>query len=203
MLKEGGRDIAQHATAAARRQAPRSVARATPTSDLLSWGPSKAIKATRNRQLTAVAETMAAAAPSSSSSSSARARALPRPLHPLARGGPEREEMEAVAATHPGAPPMRRKGRKQKQVRTGLDWTHRCLPPIRVLLLRCRFCLFRPSWCWCLTRAVLTRAVRTYYAAAVAQDRAAEVAQHKIAGVRLQRRRGRHHRRRHRQRGRL
>ncbi|PWZ30126.1 Type IV inositol polyphosphate 5-phosphatase 3 [Zea mays] len=58
---------------------------------------------------------MAAAAPSSSSSSSARARALPRPLHPLARGGPEREEMEAVAATHPGAPPMRRKGRKQKQ----------------------------------------------------------------------------------------
>lgn len=115
MLKEGGRDIAQHATAAARRQAPRSVARATPTSDLLSWGPSKAIKATRNRQLTAVAETMAAAAPSSSSSSSARARALPRPLHPLARGGPEREEMEAVAATHPGAPPMRRKGRKQKQ----------------------------------------------------------------------------------------
>lgn len=73
----------------------------------------------RNRQLTAVAETMAAAAPSSSSSSSARARAPPRPLHPLARGGPEREEMEAVAATHPGAPPMRRKGRKQKQVRTG------------------------------------------------------------------------------------
>ncbi|ONM38715.1 Type I inositol polyphosphate 5-phosphatase 1 [Zea mays] len=61
---------------------------------------------------------MAAAAPSSSSSSSARARARapPRPLHPLARGGPEREEMEAVAATHPGAPPMRRKGRKQKQL---------------------------------------------------------------------------------------
>ncbi|XP_066306841.1 type IV inositol polyphosphate 5-phosphatase 3-like isoform X6 [Miscanthus floridulus] len=72
----------------------------------------------RNRQLTAVADMMAAAAPSSSS---ARARAPPRPLHPLARGGSERQEMEAVAATHPGsAHRMRRKGRKQKQVRTSV-----------------------------------------------------------------------------------
>jgi hypothetical protein len=71
---------------------------------------------------------MAAAAPSSSSSSSARARAPSRPLHPLARGGPEREEMEAVVATHPAAQRMRRKGRKQKQVS---------------FCFVCRFCLSR------------------------------------------------------------
>jgi hypothetical protein len=48
-------------------------------------------------------------------SSSARARAPPRPLHPLAG----LEDGEAVAAAHPGAHRMRRKGRKQKQVRDG------------------------------------------------------------------------------------
>jgi len=130
--KAAGRE---HATAAGRGRH-----RGGPWLDHRSLaGPSKA---TRNRQLTAVAETMAAAAPSS-----ARGRAPPRPLHPLARGGSERQEMEAVAATHPGgAQRMRRKGRKQKQVRTSVS---ACLPPC-VLLLCCRFCLFRGDWWWCL-----------------------------------------------------
>lgn len=87
---------------------------------------------------------MAAAAPLSSSAS-ARARAPPRPLHPLARGGggeSERQEMEAGAATHThpgGAQRVRRKGRKQKQVRTSVG---ACLRAC-VRLLCCCFGLFR------------------------------------------------------------
>nr|CAB3478126.1 unnamed protein product [Digitaria exilis] len=66
------------------------------------------------------------AAPYASSSARARAPPLPaaagaRPLHPLAGV----EEGEAVAATHPGAHRVRRRGRKQKQVREKLHFLHR------------------------------------------------------------------------------
>jgi hypothetical protein len=122
------------------------------------------------------------------------ARPLPRrPLHPLA--GEEDGEALASSRGHPAAGalrPLRRKGRKQKQVR-GVGWSARAF--LFVILFRWFFFFFLLRW--------LTMWVPPARAAAVAQDGAAEMAQHKVDGVWLQRRRGRHHRRRHRQRGRV
>jgi hypothetical protein len=98
------------------------------------------------------------------------ARPLPRrPLHPLA----SEEDGEALASGrgHPAGAlrQLRRKGRKQKQVR-GVGQSARVF---FVILFRWFFFLLR----W------LTMWVPPARAAAVAQDGAAEMAQHKVDGV--------------------